>query len=313
MSNNNQHILIFGNGGLSYYIQKECARRNLNFDVIDRKIMNDHLSDALVKCVEIGTQCNGENISVINTVGYGDVSGCERNPMKSYASNANFPVYMLQILDMLSCQKAHIVHMSTNDVFGQDRNIYDTGGFENVELPRPSNLKYCQHKYIAELSLQSLVDNDRLAIVRATMMSPYSKSKGGRTFYYVAYDAMSTHEHKHKDLKQFLDGDFPRVVSGYINQLSCPLSIDTLAHALVECALQKQHGTLHFATEAASRYDILDIMRKKLEAPKDALEECKYFGEGPKRAALAPATYSLEEEVAKFIKLCEGFDFSKVL
>jgi len=274
-------IFIFGTGGLSHYIQKECEKRKISYYVIPRIELYS----------EEGTIIFDENKRnvCINTIGWGDVQGCENDKIKSLESNA-LSVYHV----MRKCCGHDLIHISTNDVFGN----YPSSelSFDTKVEPKPTSNTYCQHKYLAENILTTTYDQDKLTIIRGTFMSPWSQSKGGYTFYYKALQKIRNNEE----------------VNGYTNQLTCPVSVDTYARAIVDVALDvsakntRSNVFKHIASNKCSRYSLLCDMARKITGNTQKIKGSLYGGNGPVNAVLSPAAYNLSEEVDKFIKLCNG-------
>ncbi len=294
-------ILIFGaTGGLGQHVVKECEKREINHHIVGRDFMGHQHSYAL------SARDSGGPCSAINCIGWGDVPGCDKDPIRSYKDNVDIVSDICILLNRVSRfvgHRPHLVHMSTNDVFCQNEKVpyrfiaqdeTEICGFSEGRRPRPKGT-YAEHKYLAERVLQSIYPVENSCIVRGTFMSPTSKSKGGNTFYYEAWKKFS----ESSDMQ-------PLVVSGYTNQRSCPVSVDTLASVLVSCALEETIDLKHVSSSSdATRYDILRHMQDVVGNPNSILEPISYSGEGPRYACLEPVEHNLIEECAKFVKLCE--------
>ena len=304
-------IIIFGaTGGLGQYIIKECKKRNLEFIGVNRNVMNEPTKEWMHESNASGLRRSIVNMQkcgraiFINTIGWGDVQGCQHNPYHSYGSNA---MSVGKVLYLAMLYHTHMIHVSTNDVFGQPLRPCTTGHKPQSD-PKPIGT-YAQHKYIGEQILQATYDKDHFAIVRATFMSPWSRSKGGETFYYEAYK-------KFKGAQLYDPSGLPiEVVKGYTNQGTCPISVDTYAKILVDLALQKATGIHHFSTSDSnfqlSRHCVLEYMKRVIENEHAQLFEAQCMAEGPRESWLSPMTHDIETECKKFVKLCEEYDKGK--
>ena len=314
-------IIIFGaTGGLGQYIIRECKKRELEYLAIPRHITLYHQYEQWFHLDKDGVKQFGNdgacgppqknfeecmallerarrNGVAINCIGFGDVPGCDDDPVRSFESNVNSIVNVVKFVKDFDM---HIVHVSTNDVFGQETPPGD--GWRTNFFPVAFGT-YATHKHLGEQALQSIYPDDKFAIVRATFMSPWSKSKGGETFYYTTWKTF-------RDAQLYPpSGEQCETVWGYTNQGTCPLSVDTYASALVDMALRKQTGVVHLSSsEEASRYDVLRHIQDVVNNNASCLLGKKYEGDGTKHAWLHPVTHDLEEECKKFVKLCEDFE-----
>lgn len=156
-----QPILIIGKtNSLGQAFARICEERNLNylllgreeFDITNRKNANDVLADI-------------RPWAVINTVGYNDIDGAEKDESLCQLLNTNAPAILATLCKQY---RARFVHFSSDQVFSGTK----SSPYTELDTPAPINV-YGRSKHEGELAIQER-NAEALIIRTGNLFSPWS-------------------------------------------------------------------------------------------------------------------------------------------
>ncbi len=199
---------------------------------------------------------------VIHTAAYGDVDGCEKNPIAAYKINVEGTVNVVKLANKYS---KYILYLSTDYVFDGLR-----GEYEESEPPKPLNY-YGLTKLCGEIAiLSSSIEH---AIVRAS--SIYGIGPGRENFAKFLIKKLSAKER----------------IKALIDQYTTPTQASLLAEAISEIIKNKYTGIFHVVGEKMSRYEFALRIAETFGFDKNLIdtsriEEMKWFAPRPRDSSL---------------------------
>jgi len=236
---------------------------------------------------------------VINCAALIQVDDIEANPEPAQAVNANGPANIAKALNELNLA-AKLIHISTCDVFGQDKGF----PFSEEAAPQPINA-YGQTKLLGEKAIIESGQSINYAIVRTSWL--YSEYRTTFVDKIIA------------GLRQ------NREVDAFTDQMGNPTYARHLARAAVENFIEKDFASgiyhlvnpvLESESQGISRYDFVCGLARMLNEPESMVKKAESAqilkAPRPKRAILLntklPQLPSCQEALSEFLRVKYGIN-----